>query len=88
MTHELKTWDEYFEAIWNHTKTFEVRNDDRKYETGDMLTLRETVKLTGEYTGRAIFARVTYLIRNCEFAPTGKVVMSIATDYKRTEYFP
>lgn len=40
-THELKTWPTYFEAVADGRKTFEARRDDRGYEIGDVLHLRE-----------------------------------------------
>lgn len=39
--HELKTWPEFFEAMHNASKTFELRYNDRNYQSGDMLYLRE-----------------------------------------------
>lgn len=39
--HELKTWPQYFERIISGEKTFEVRKDDRGYQAGDVLVLRE-----------------------------------------------
>lgn len=78
MIHELKTWDTFFEFLWDRTKTFEVRKDDRGFSVGDKLLLRETVMETGEYTGRVINAEVTYILRGPSFAPDGMVIMSIA----------
>lgn len=39
--HSLKTQPEYFEPVWLGLKTFEVRYDDRGYQAGDDLVLRE-----------------------------------------------
>jgi len=39
--HILKCWPEYFEAIGQGRKTFEVRENDRNYQEGDSLELRE-----------------------------------------------
>jgi hypothetical protein len=41
MRHELKCWPPYFERLLDGSKTFEVRKDDRGYQTGDWLVLRE-----------------------------------------------
>jgi hypothetical protein len=38
--HELKCWPEYFYAIKNSQKPFEVRRDDRGFTEGDVLHLR------------------------------------------------
>lgn len=39
--HELKTSPGYFEQIWQGLKTFEIRYDDRGYQRGDTVELRE-----------------------------------------------
>jgi hypothetical protein len=39
--HELKTWPAYFERLLSGEKTFEVRKDDRGFQAGDELLLRE-----------------------------------------------
>jgi hypothetical protein len=50
--HELKTETEYYQAIENGIKKFELRKNDRNFQSYDLLTLRETVN--GTYTGRRI----------------------------------
>lgn len=44
-THELKTWPEPFQAVWEGRKTHEVRVNDRPggFTTEDLLILREFV---------------------------------------------
>jgi hypothetical protein len=39
--HQLKTWPSYFQPVWTGEKTFEVRFNDRGYQAGDVLDLRE-----------------------------------------------
>ena len=41
MRHELKTWPEFYAAVRENKKTFELRYDDRKYSVDDELVLRE-----------------------------------------------
>ncbi len=64
--HDLKTWPEAFQAMWDGWKTFEVRKDDRHYVVGDCLHLREWVPSLSprheRYTGRWINALVTYKV--------------------------
>lgn len=41
MTHDLKIWPTYFERVLDGSKTFEVRVNDRGYQQGDEINLRE-----------------------------------------------
>ena len=58
MTHELKILPEYFELVRRREKTFEIRLNDRNYQVGDWLTLKEW---DGHYTGREIKRYVNYI---------------------------
>jgi hypothetical protein len=62
-THELKVWPEFFEALADGSKPFEVRRDDRAYEVGDWLHLREWKHPDDRYTGRELHRQVTYVLR-------------------------
>lgn len=62
-THELKILPQYFHAVWDGYKTFELRKADRDYKVGDYLLLRE---YTGEdYTGSFIKVLITYILKDC-----------------------
>lgn len=37
--HHIKTMAQYYDAVEDGTKTFEVRKDDRGYQKGDVLVL-------------------------------------------------
>lgn len=41
MVHELKIWPQYYQAVYEGTKTFEVRVNDRGFQKGDFVRLRE-----------------------------------------------
>jgi len=73
--HDLKILPEYFEAIENGEKTFEVRFNDRNFAKGDVLHLREHD--ADGYTGRAVTAEVTYLLDNPNYCKEGYVIMAI-----------
>lgn len=73
MKHELKIWPAYFEAVWEGSKNFEIRKDDRpvKYEAGHLAVLREWDQRNvfgnqSGYTGREATVAITYVIRNAE----------------------
>lgn len=74
--HELKTWPEFFDAVWRGVKTFEVRKDDRGFAVGDMLLLREYDAEADTYSGRWLTTQVTYILGGA-FTLPGTVVMGI-----------
>lgn len=41
MTHELKIYPAFFKRVLDGTKTFEVRNNDRGFQQGDEVVLKE-----------------------------------------------
>lgn len=41
MKHELKIWPQYFCRVKDGSKTFEVRKNDRGFQPGDEVNLRE-----------------------------------------------
>ncbi|WP_431808218.1 DUF3850 domain-containing protein [Lysinibacillus sphaericus] len=57
--HELKIAPEYFGPVFDGIKTFEIRKDDRGYQVGDLLLLKEYEN--GAFTGNAVLKEVTYL---------------------------
>ncbi len=81
MKHRLKVWPEYFEPLVAGEKKFEIRVNDRCFEVGDMLVLREFDQETEKYTGRAVFADVTYILSGAPFLPDDKVILSLGEVY-------
>ena len=76
-THWLKTLPLYFRAMKDGLKNFEVRKDDRDFETGDILVLQEYLPEQDTRTGYEIVKRVKYLLRDPEYCKEGYVVMSL-----------
>lgn len=74
VTHELKIWPEYFEAVVSGIKTFEVRKNDHDFKVDDTLHLREWNPETRCYTGRAVSVKVTYILKDWM---QDQVIMSI-----------
>lgn len=75
IVHELKTWPSYFRPIWDGEKTFEIRFDDRGFQRGDVVNLREWDRglpcechsthhapgTCSRYTGRRVLAEIGYV---------------------------
>lgn len=72
ITHEVKTWPEWFEATRSGVKPFDVRIDDRDggYAVGDRLWQREWNPAAndgdGLYTGRDGMYDITYVLAGDE----------------------
>lgn len=64
MTHALKCWPEYFKALDNGTKSFELRKDDRPFHTEDKIILQEYDPKTEKYTGEELTFRISYILRD------------------------
>lgn len=80
--HELKTWPAYFGPISEGLKPFEVRRDDRGFQKGDVLHLREydpsQLVPSHRFTGNGHFAVVTYVLTGGQFGiEPGYVVMGL-----------
>lgn len=59
VVHELKILPEYYGPVEDGIKTFELRKNDRNYQIGDMLILKEW-DVTG-FTGREIIKYINYI---------------------------
>ena len=60
--HSLKILPKYFNDVASGYKTFEVRKNDRNFQVGDTLILKEWEN--GEYTGRIIKKEITYILND------------------------
>jgi len=77
MQHDLKTYPEYFDAVADGSKPFELRYDDRGYRVGDTLLLRRYDPLSGGYTGETMERRVTYVLRGGLWLTPGYVALGL-----------
>ena len=60
MLHELKIYPKYFQETIEGNKPFEIRKNDRHFQVGDVLLLKEWDNI--KYTGREIGAVVRYVL--------------------------
>jgi hypothetical protein len=79
-THELKTVQPYFDAVFYGEKTFELRRDDRGFAVGDVLVLREWDAAAGAYGPRTFRRRVTYVLRDYPGVTPGYAVLGLAPE--------
>lgn len=87
--HTLKTLERYWDAVADGRKTFEVRKNDRAFQTGDILVL-EKWDNDGRYyhtePGDAfepmkLRKRITYLLQGGQFGiEPGYCVLGLADD--------
>lgn len=70
-THVLKTIDRYWDALNEGTKTFEVRKNDRAFQTGDKLMLERWIDtkfgLKQDYDHEPLLFKVSYLLQGGQF---------------------
>lgn len=77
-THVLKCWPRFFRRVWDGSKRAELRRNDRNFEVGDVLELREWNPETGEYTGAWTRHLVTHIVADPEFGlKDGHVMLSL-----------
>lgn len=67
-THQLKVWPEYYERMKSGQKTFEVRKNDRDFQTGDELMLDCWDPIEKQYTDDdTIVKRIAYVLYGGQF---------------------
>lgn len=76
--HDLKILPEYFVAVKNGTKTFELRKDDRDYKVDDMLLLSKWSPELG-YFGDMLMTRIVYILNGVPGLEPGYVVLGISS---------
>lgn len=78
MQHELKTWPGYFQAVWDKKKTFELRKNDRGFQEGDILILREFELMGMKYSGRAIKVSIKYILEGIPGLESGYCILALS----------
>lgn len=66
-THEIKCWPTYFGAIRRKEKNFDVRRDDRGYQKGDKVVLREWEPDGLYYTGNDEHRKIKFILTGGQF---------------------
>jgi hypothetical protein len=79
--HHLKTWPQFWYAVGRGDKNFEVRKDDRAYQTGDTLMLEyyDPEEPQPVYHHEPIERIVTFVLPGGQFGiEPGYVVMGLS----------
>ncbi len=85
MNIKKKTWPEEFRALMDGSKAFDCRLDDFECNIGDLIIFEEFDPATGEYSGRSLEKRITYIAKTKEMkfwkeadaADSGLQIMSL-----------
>lgn len=64
MIHNMKSWPRFFEAIVNGEKKHDIRSKDRDFKIGDTVVLHEFDPFTGQFSGRKVECRISYITSN------------------------
>lgn len=59
--HELKCLQPHFDLVAASIKSFELRENDRDFRTGDIILLREYTE-KGDYTGKECIIEVKHIL--------------------------
>ncbi len=86
MTHVLKTWPKFFEAVSFGLKTAEVRKFDRDFRKYDKLELQEYDIKLKKHTGKTCIVKITDLISDFPGIEKGYCVLSIKLIIGGTNY--
>jgi hypothetical protein len=65
--HDLKVWMNYYEDIETEKKNFELRYNDRNFQVGDKLILREYNEKENYYTDRSVIRKIGYILSDTTF---------------------
>lgn len=66
-THNLKILPPFFVAVSRGEKTFELRKNDRDFQAGDIVLLKEYSKKSEAYTGRLISAEIGFVYKGQDY---------------------
>lgn len=75
--HYVKCESQFFEDVIEGYKPFELRKNDRNYEPGDDIVLREYDKDKQELTGREHRVTITYMLEGYPGIEPGYCILGI-----------
>lgn len=80
----LRTDPGPFRAVWRGDKTAELRNDDRGYQVGDVVTLIEFDRTAGKWIQphREVVIRITHITRVLDWFGINTVLKPVVLSFK------
>lgn len=63
--HEIKLASGFLQDIVSGKKAFEIRKDDRDYQEGDFVLMKE-LSVIGGYSGNEVLVRIKYILRGMD----------------------
>lgn len=82
MTHDLKSWPEFFKASLEGIKKFELRKNDRDFKVGDQLVLWEYIPETDTRTGRIIVNEIVYVLTEGPWLQPGYCALGLKSEFE------
>lgn len=76
MEHEIKIWPDFYQAIIDNLKGFELRKNDRDYKAGDTVMWMEFDPNTKRMTGRHFSAEISYVCKKFDGLQEGYCIFS------------
>ena len=81
IVHEVKSHPEYFQKVKHGFKSFEIRKNDRDYQSNHFLKQREWNPETKKYTGDSVTHRIGYILEGGKFGlEKGYIIMQLEND--------
>ena len=76
--HELKTVQPYYDKIVSGKKRFEYRKNDRDFQIGDVLCLKEYNYAYDSFTGNSVIVKVLDLLKDFDGLNPDYCILSIS----------
>jgi hypothetical protein len=86
-THYLTTLINDYERCLNGSKNFEIRSNDRDFQTGDEVLLQEYDAELNQFTGATLKCTITYVLYNHDMLNKDWVVFSFNSPHKKDLHF-
>lgn len=82
VVHRLKIESRFFDALWDGSKTAEIRKNDRNFKVGDLLYFTQQVDICVSYglsSSRSMATQITHIVEGKEYGiRKGYAMLSLA----------